>query len=69
MDLIYVFLDKVIYEFQQMYCEVGVQLKNLYIGGDEVGVGLWIGLLICQVLFVDFNNGVFGLVDLKFYFI
>ena len=68
MDSTYAFLDKVTYELQQMYREAGVQLKNLHIGGDEVGAGSWIGSPICQALFADPNNGVAGPADLKPYF-
>ena len=68
MDSTYAFLDKVTYELQQMYREAGVQLKNLHIGGDEVGAGSWIGSPICQALFADPNNGVSGPADLKPYF-
>lgn len=68
MDSTYAFLDKVTYELQQMYREAGVQLKNLHIGGDEVGAGSWIGSPICQAMFSNPNNGVAGPADLKPYF-
>ncbi|WP_404341360.1 family 20 glycosylhydrolase [Pseudoalteromonas mariniglutinosa] len=68
MDSTYAFLDKVTYELQQMYREAGVQLNNLHIGGDEVGVGSWLGSPICQAMFADPNNGVAGAADLKPYF-
>lgn len=68
MDSTYAFLDKVTYELQQMYREAGVQLKNLHIGGDEVGAGSWVGSPICQAMFANPNNGVAGPADLKPYF-
>lgn len=68
MDSTYAFLDKVTYELQQMYREAGVQLKNLHIGGDEVGAGSWVGSPICQAMFANPSNGVAGPADLKPYF-
>ncbi|MGO2010382.1 MAG: family 20 glycosylhydrolase [Pseudoalteromonas sp.] len=68
MDSTYAFLEKVTYELQQMYREAGVQLKNLHIGGDEVGAGSWVGSPICQAMFADPSNGVAGAADLKPYF-
>jgi hexosaminidase len=68
MDSSYNFVDKVAYEFQQMYREAGLKLTNIHIGGDEVGVGSWTASPICNQLYQAVDSGVKGPADLKAYF-
>lgn len=69
LDSSYAFVDKMMYEIQQMYLEAGVVLKMMHMGGDEVGVGSWQGSEACQQLFAAPLNGIAGVADLKPYFI
>ena len=41
MDSSYAFIDKVVYELQQMYRAAGLKLSTYHMGGDEVGAGSW----------------------------
>lgn len=68
LDSTYQFVEKVIYEFEQMYREAGLQMKTFHTGGDEVGRGSWTGAPACQTLFDKPGNGVAGPNDLKPYF-
>ncbi|MCC5825102.1 family 20 glycosylhydrolase [Alkalimonas sp.] len=68
-DSTYAFIDKVMYELQQMYREAGLQLRVFHMGGDEVGAGSWQGAPACEQLFAEPLNGVAGVADLKPYFI
>ncbi|WP_333607374.1 family 20 glycosylhydrolase [Arsukibacterium sp.] len=65
----YAFVDKVIAELQQMYIEAQSVLRVLHMGGDEVGVGSWLGAPACQQLFSTPDNGIDSVADLKPYFI
>nr|ABE96869.1 beta-N-acetylhexosaminidase [proteobacterium AI21] len=69
LDSTYAFIDKVLYELQQMYREAGLQLRVFHMGGDEVGVGSWEQAPACQQLFAEPLNGIAGVADLKPYFI
>lgn len=69
LDSSYAFIDKVMYELQQMYHAAGLQLHTFHMGGDEVGAGSWQGAPACQQLFAEPLNGVAGVADLKPYFI
>lgn len=69
LDSTYAFIDKVIYELQQMYREAGSRLRVFHMGGDEVGVGSWQGAPACKQLYNAPLNGVAGVADLKPYFI
>lgn len=52
----------------EMFVEVEVLLKMIYIGGDEVFVGVWMDFFVCCELIVkDFF--VKSFVDLLIYFI
>ncbi|WP_020208151.1 family 20 glycosylhydrolase [Gilvimarinus chinensis] len=64
----YRFVDKVIYELQQMYREAGLKLSTFHMGGDEVGKGSWSASPVCQQLFAR-ELGVAGPADLKPYFV
>ncbi|MGD8176150.1 family 20 glycosylhydrolase [Marinimicrobium sp. ARAG 43.8] len=64
----YAFVDKVMYELQQMYREAGLKLNIFHMGGDEVGKGSWSGSPACQTLFTE-RQGVAGVADLKPYFV
>lgn len=68
LDSTYHFIDKVVYEFEQMYREAGLKMNTFHIGGDEVGKGSWTGAPACQALFDTMGNGVVGVSDLKPYF-
>lgn len=65
----YVFVDKVIYELQQMYRKAGSKLQIFHMGGDEVGVGSWSASPACAALFAKGEQGVAGVADLKPYFV
>lgn len=69
LDSTYAFIDKVMYELQQMYRDAGLQLQVFHMGGDEVGTGSWEKAPACQQLFADPLNGVTGVADLKPHFI
>src|SRR5690606_36927499 len=64
----YVFVDKVVYELQQMYRKAGLKLNTFHMGGDEVGVGSWEKSPACQQLFAH-EPGISGVADLKPYFV
>jgi hexosaminidase len=65
----YAFVDKVVYELQQMYRQAGIKLNIFHMGGDEVANGSWLGSAACQQLFSTPDNGVAGVADLKPYFV
>ena len=65
----YAFVDKVVYELQQMYRAAGQTLKIFHMGGDEVAAGAWQDSPACQQLFATPGNGVSGVADLKPYFV
>lgn len=65
----YAFIDKVVYELQQMYRKAGQKLTVFHMGGDEVGVGSWTASLACDQLFTNNETGVSGVADLKPYFV
>lgn len=65
----YAFVDKVIYELQQMYRQAGLQLTTFHMGGDETGVGSWTASPACQQLIATQDSGVAGIADLKPYFV
>jgi len=65
----YAFVDKVIYELQQMYRQAGLQLRTFHMGGDETGVGSWTASPACQKLIATQDSGVAGVADLKPYFV
>ncbi len=65
----YVFVDKVIYELQQMYRKAGTKLQTFHMGGDEVGAGSWTASPACEALFAKGEQGVAGVADLKPYFV
>ncbi len=69
MDSSYAFIDKVIYELQQMYRSAGLRLTTYHMGGDEVGAGSWTASPQCQALFAKGQSGVAGVADLKPYFV
>lgn len=64
----YVFVDKVMYELQQMYRKAGLKLETFHMGGDEVGAGSWTASPACDALFAS-EVGVAGVADLKPYFV
>jgi hexosaminidase len=65
----YAFVDKVLYELQQMYRQAGLQLSTFHMGGDETGAGSWTASPACQKLIASPDNGVAGVADLKPYFV
>ncbi|WP_166839151.1 family 20 glycosylhydrolase [Rheinheimera pleomorphica] len=65
----YAFVDKVLYELQQLYRQAGVSLRIFHMGGDEVAAGSWLGSPACQQLFAQSDNGIAGVADLKPYFV
>lgn len=69
MDSSYAFIDKVVYELQQMYRDAGLKLTTYHMGGDEVGKGSWTASPQCQALFAKGQAGVAGVADLKPYFV
>lgn len=69
MDSSYAFIDKIIYEMQQMYRAAGLKLTTYHMGGDEVGAGSWTASPQCQALFAKALPGVAGVADLKPYFV
>lgn len=64
----YTFVDKVMYELQQMYRDAGLKLSIFHMGGDEVGKGSWADSPVCDTLFAN-TEGVAGPADLKPYFV
>ncbi|MEN3160234.1 family 20 glycosylhydrolase [Alkalimonas sp. NCh-2] len=69
LDSTYAFVDKVMYELQQMYRAADLRLQVFHMGGDEVGAGSWQAAPACEKLFAEPLNGVAGVADLKPYFI
>lgn len=69
LDSTYAFVDKVLYELQQLYRQAGSSLRVFHMGGDEVADGAWLGSPACQALFSQPDNGVAGVADLKPYFV
>jgi hexosaminidase len=65
----YAFIDKVVYELQQMYRQAGIKLNTYHMGGDEVGVGSWERSPACQALFAKNLPALAGVADLKPYFV
>lgn len=65
----YAFVDKVIYELQQMYRKAGLKLSTYHMGGDEVGAGSWAESPACKALFAKGEQGIAGPADLKPYFV
>src|SRR5690606_1864588 len=65
----YAFVEKVVYELQQMYRSAGVKLQIFHMGGDEVAQGSWLGSPACQQLFAAPDNGIAGVADLKPWFV
>lgn len=65
----YAFVDKVMYELQQMYRQAGLKLSTFHMGGDETGVGSWTASPACQQLIATPDNAVAGVADLKPYFV
>jgi len=65
----YAFVDKVVYELQQMYRKAGSKLVTFHMGGDEVGAGAWTASPACAALFAKGEQGVAGVADLKPYFV
>ncbi|BFM21587.1 family 20 glycosylhydrolase [Gilvimarinus japonicus] len=64
----YTFVDKIMYELQQMYRDAGLKLSIFHMGGDEVGKGAWTESPVCDDLFAH-QLGVSGPADLKPYFV
>lgn len=69
LDSSYAFIDKVVYELQQLYRQAGLQLTTYHMGGDEVGVGSWQKSPACQALIAKGLPGLSGVSDLKPYFV
>ncbi len=69
LDSSYAFIDKLVYELQQMYRSAGLRLTTYHMGGDEVGAGSWTGSPACQALFAKGQAGLAGVADLKPYFV
>jgi hexosaminidase len=69
LDSSYAFIDKVVYELQQMYRQASLQLSTYHMGGDEVGVGSWQQSPACQALLAKGLPGLSGISDLKPYFV
>lgn len=69
LDSSYAFVDKLVYELQQMYREAGVRLTTYHMGGDEVGAGSWTASPACKALFAKGQPGLAGVADLKPYFV
>lgn len=65
----YAFVDKVVYELQQMYRKAGTKLVTFHMGGDETGAGSWTASPACNALFAKGDQGVAGPADLKPYFV
>jgi hexosaminidase len=65
----YAFVDKVVYELQQMYRKAGTRLATFHMGGDETGAGSWTASPACNALFAKGEQGVAGPADLKPYFV
>jgi hexosaminidase len=65
----YAFVDKVVYELQQMYRKAGAKLVTFHMGGDEVGAGAWTASPACDALFAKGEQGIAGPADLKPYFV
>src|SRR5690606_23466189 len=68
MESTYRFVDKVVYELQQLYRRAGLQLRTFHMGGDEVGAGSWAASPMCAELIAR-EAGVAGVADLKPYFV
>ncbi len=65
----YVFVEKVVYELQQMYRTAGVKLAIYHMGGDEVGKGAWTESPACKALIQKGEAGLAGVADFKPYFV
>lgn len=65
----YNFVDKVVYELQQMYRDAGLKLTTFHMGGDEVGKGAWTESPACKALFAKGEAGLAGVADLKPHFV
>lgn len=65
----YAFVDKVVYELQQMYRKAGTKLVTFHMGGDETGAGSWTASPACEALFAKGEMGIAGPADLKPYFV
>lgn len=65
----YAFVDKVVYELQQMYRKAGTKLVTFHMGGDETGAGSWTASPACNALFAKGEQGIAGPADLKPYFV
>ena len=65
----YAFIEKVVYELQQMYRQAGLTLTTYHMGGDEVAAGSWTASPACETLFATADNGIAGVADLKPYFV
>lgn len=65
----YVFIEKVVYELQQMYRKAGQKLSIFHLGGDEVGPGAWTASPACEKLLASDIQGITGVADLKPYFV
>ncbi len=68
LDSTYRFVDKVVYELQQLYRRAGQRLETFHMGGDEVGAGSWAQSPACADL-IKREKGVAGVADLKPYFV
>ena len=53
---LYVFIDKVVGEIQEMHREAGHPLNTVHIGGDEVPAGVWEKSAVCAELFPGEEN-------------
>jgi hexosaminidase len=65
----YAFVEKVVYELQQMYRTAGVKLAIYHMGGDEVGRGAWTDSPACKALIEKGEPGLAGVADFKPYFV
>ncbi|MDX3775677.1 family 20 glycosylhydrolase [Chromatiaceae bacterium AAb-1] len=65
----YAFVEKVVYELQQMYRQAGLKLNIFHMGGDETATGSWQQSPACQQLFAATDNNVAGIADLKPWFV
>lgn len=65
----YAFVEKVVYELQQMYRTAGVKLAIYHMGGDEVGKGAWTESPACKALILKGEPGLAGVADFKPYFV
>lgn len=68
MESSYAFIDKVIFEINNLHKEAGVPLDDYHIGADETA-GAWVDSPECRKLFIDPNNGIDNFDDLGKHFI